>query len=93
MTPAREILRAEGADGRVYEVEWTPTTHPRGDRLHVTVTDPTIPHPDFDNRARTLYAEGDSALIWTVEEPEAAIARYEALAATKQWPGVEDAQA
>ena len=93
MTPAREILRGEGADGRVYEVEWTPTTHRRGDRLHVTVTDPTILHPDFDNRARTLDAEGDSALIWTAEEVEAAIARYEALAAAKQWPGVRTRRA
>ena len=81
------VLTADGDDGRVYNAQWTPTSRGR-DRLHVTVTDPTIPDDEHQGRPRPLYGE-DETLIWTVEDGEKAINEYETAAREHRWPGIE----
>ena len=69
------VLRTEGADGRTYEAEWTPTND--GRRLHVTVSE----RFGGAEGPRTLYGVGSSPLIRSIDEAEEVIDIHERRAA------------
>ena len=69
------VLRTEGADGRTYEAEWTPTKD--GRRLHVTVSE----RCGGAAGPRRLYGVGSSPLILSIDEAEEAIDIHERQAA------------
>ena len=69
------VLRTEGADGRTYEAEWTPTND--GRRLHVTVSE----RCGGADGPRRLYGVGSSPLILSIDEAEEAIDIHERQAA------------
>ena len=84
----RQVLQAEGANGRVYKAEATPTNTGRN-RFRVTVVKPNRVNDDGNATTQVLHAEGKASLIWTVDEAEKAIGTYETAAQKREAPKIE----
>ena len=53
---AAETLRADGERGRRYQAEWIPTRG-EGERLHVTVTNPSMREEEDKEREQVLFGQ------------------------------------
>ena len=60
------MLRTEGERGRRYQAEWMPALQ-ETERLHVTVTDPSIPDEEYKERERVLLRTSSDGLVRTVD--------------------------
>ena len=80
-----EVLRAEGERGRRYRAEWI-RAGGAGDRLDVTVTDPSRPGEDHGARERVLLRTTGDGVVRSLEEANAVVNRYEQAAAGRGRP-------
>ena len=84
-----EVLRAEGERGRRYRAEWVRSVA-AGDRLDVSVTDPSSADEERGADERVLQRTSGDGVVRSIEQANEVINRYEQEAAGQGWPGMED---
>ena len=84
-----EVLRAEGERGRRYRAEWIRSVA-AGDRLDVSVTDPSSADEEQGADERVLLRTSGDGVVRSIEQANEVINRYEQQAAGQGWPGMED---
>ncbi len=84
-----EVLRAEGERGRRYRAEWIRSVS-TGDRLDVSVTDPSSADEVQGADERVLQRTGGDGVVRSIEHANEVVNRYEQEAAGQGWPGMED---
>ena len=84
-----EVLRAEGERGRRYRAEWVRSVA-AGDRLDVSVTDPSSADEEQGANERVLQRTTGDGVVRSIEQANEVINRYEQEAGGQGWPDMED---